>query len=210
MRAAMNQVASMTYCVALGVSWAIAVSCADSENRILETDAHRIETETPDASDGRAPDAAPPASCVPGSVSCSDERWLERCSLSGTSVEKVDCAASGGGFCRDGVCLGAICHNGTARVTTVCQGATVHECSDSGGPGPVVATCADDEACVEASNFTAECRKKICVPGQKVCLGTSIAECNDTGTAYLGHTMVPCVGQLCKDGKCVPLEGAQG
>jgi hypothetical protein len=144
--------------------------------------------------------------CVAGTGVCLDERWLKACPWEGGPARSIDCAAIGLGFCRDGRC--AECIDGLARATTVCKDNVVHGCSSSGSLGAAITTCAEDEACVEASNATAECEKRICTPGQKTCVGTSIAECNPSGTAY--RNMVPCIGQLCEDAKCVPIRPAQG
>jgi hypothetical protein len=137
-----------------------------------------------------------------GTLFC-DGSSLRECSALGVAgdivkVCELSCVEpSGDAYCDEDWC---------APGGTFCDGTDIRVCTAPGQRGEFVETC--PEACRVGSSG-AICAERICEPGTKTCSANSIMTCNSSGTGYSSRPEA-CVGELCRDGECVPLEGASG
>jgi hypothetical protein len=133
-----------------------------------------------------------PLVCAPGAVSCVG-KVVQQCSWGGTVQQPVEDCGQAGKACSGGACVSQMCQSGA----TVCQEGLLAT-SQSDGLGWQKAPCGAAEACVGTA-----CKAKVCAPGSAFCDGTTVTECDATGTAKTAGENCQASGKGCQDGKCV-------
>jgi hypothetical protein len=153
--------------------------------------------------------ACRPDECVPGATRCAENDVVAFCASNGSFAPGEFCSP---GICteNDGIawCLSMICVPHSAFCDE--DGARAMRCSDDGLEVDVLEDCqADDRVCIAG-----ECTEPVCDPGQRVCDGRRILECNPIGARldvvdacadgfYCDPEIASCVA-----GKCTPGEKA--
>jgi hypothetical protein len=139
--------------------------------------------------------------CVADSAYCEEQTAIE-CSANGLSVvSSTDCALDGD-VCQAGECLEPLCTPGDTQCN---EAKTAVETCKEDSLGFVSQDCPGDSTICEAG----VCASIICDANASYCDGTTVLQCNGTGTsaeelATCDETTEACVGGACVSKICAP------